>query len=1077
MKRFFSLISIGVLIFFTSVLYVDASGVSLLRTPSVSPDGKEVAFSYHGDIWKVSINGGRAVRLTDHVGFEISPVYSPDGKYIAFSSDRNGNYDVFVIDSEGGVPRQITFRDASDYVTDWTPDGKYIVYHTRGFLHHFYGSVNIFRVPFEGGTSETFVPELSRNGKLSHDGNFVVFNYGTAPELRKRYEGSADMEVYLYNIMENSYKNISQYKGNDKWPQFSKDDKYVYFVSDRGEKGVFNLFNVNRDTGKIKQLTFFEEGQVRYPSIAKNTNTLVFEYKDQLYKLTGDGNPEKIDISAPSDYKAPMVEKKTYRNRARNMKLSPDGEEIAFVVRGEVFVMREDGELTNRITNSSYREKDICWSKDGKTLFFTSDRDGNYNIYKVVSDDKEREKLSEALKFKVEKLTETPDDESGLKLSPDGEKLSYIRGKGNLIIRDIETGDEKVLFEGWDTPEYNWSPDSKWIVYSQNDNNFNREIYIIPSSGGEKHNISQYPDMDESPVFSDDGKKLFFISKRGSTTARTVNNNIDIYMVFLQKKYDEMTEFELKRLEEKKKEKEKGKKNKQDKKKKEKKIVKIDFENIHKRVRRVTKLFGAETTLAVSPDGKTIAFTSYEEKGRNLYTIKWNGKKLKQLTKNGKGANDITWSDDGKKIYFRTDNGSFAKINANGSGYSAISYKAKVIINKKKENAQKYNEAWKVLYNYFYDKNFHGIDWKKTKEYYKQWALNTRTSNDFNYVFSMLLGELNSSHQGIYGPWDRDERIETGYLGVFFDKSYKGQGLKITKVLKYGPGDREVSKLKKGDILLAVDNEDIKNNTNVYELLEDAAGEKILIRIDRNGEEKEIAVRPINSGELSSIYYRNIIEERRKFVEEKTNNKLTYVHIRSMGTSNARKFEKQLYSVANGKDGLIIDVRNNGGGWITDLLLTMLMTRQHAITIPRDGGKGYPQSRRVLFNWAKPIVVLINENSYSNAEIFPWSIRTLKRGKLVGEKTFGAVISTGGKGLIDGSYVRMPFRGWYVNDGSMTNMEHNGCPPDVHVKYKLGGLSKNEDLQLNKAIEVLQNEVKKAKQLPTWPDWIDVKRK
>ena len=1046
---------------------ISAVQISLPRTPAVSPDGTSVVFSYNGDIWKVSIDGGRALRLTDNIGFEINPVWTPDGKYIAFSSDRNGNFDVFVMSADGGAPRQLTFRDSPDYVTGWSPDGKYIIFHTPGKLHHFYRNYNVYKVSVYGGTPFILIPEVSKNGSFNHKGDLVAFNFGTAPELRKRYRGSANIEIYLYNLKDKKFEKFTNFNGNDKWPKFSPDDRYIYFVSDRSKNMVFNLYKKELKTGTVKQITFFKEGQVRFPSIANNKNVIVFEYKNKLYKVVNDGKPQEIKIYAPADYKDPVIVKKTYTSKAETMALSPDNKEIAFVVRGEVFVMSEDGKLLKRITNSPSREKNLCWAEDGKSLYFTSDKYGNYDIFKVSSADKTRDRLSETLKLKIERITSTPEDEGEMKLSPDKTKLAFVRGKGDLIIRDVKTGKEKAIVKGWSELTFNWSPDSKWIAYSQDDNDFNTDIYIIPASGGKAHNISRHPDIDTDPVFSPDGKVLYFVSRRGEMGERTVDNNIDVFAVFLEKKYDEMNEYELKKALE-----------NEEKDKKDKKVtVKIDFENIHNRVRRITSIYGHEYGIAVSPDSKSIAFASRNDKGGYLFLGKWEGLKLnvKKLTKSAVNPSEIVFGKKGKKIYFKKGNGTFAKIGTNGSGYKSIPFRAKVIINRALENAQKYNEAWRVLYNYFYDSKFHGTNWVKDRDYYKPWAIKTRNSNDFNYVFTMLLGELNSSHQGIRGPYKKND-VRTGYIGVEFCPHYKGKGLRIHKVFKYSPADREISKLYPEDIILKVNDIEIGPHTNFYRLMEDSVNKEVLLTVKRGKETKEIIIRPVSYYELKTIVYKNIVENRRKIVEKLSGGKLTYVHIRGMGTSNAREFEKELYSVAHGKDGLIIDVRNNGGGWITDLLLSMLMTRQHAITIPRDGGKGYPQGRRVFYNWPKPIVVLINPNSYSNAEIFPWSIRTLKRGKLVGEQTFGAVISTGAVILIDGAYVRMPFRGWYVNDGTFTNMEHNGCPPDVYVPYKLGELAKGEDSQLLKAVEVLKQEVREAKKLKTWPDWIDVKR-
>ncbi len=1030
--------------------------VNLPRTPAISPDGKWIVFSLYGDIWRMELSERRAYRITDNVAHEFFPKISPDGKWIAFSSKRYGNYDVYVVSSKGGIPVRLTYRDTDDIVNGWTPDGRYILFHSRGALHHFYRNINVFVVKRTGGTPFPFVNEVSKYADVSADGNFILFNYGTAPELRKGYRGPANIEVYLYNRKNGEYSNISKFSGNDKWPKFCLSKDEVVFVSDRGKEGVFNLWKYSIENNKFTQLTFFKNGQVRYPECGGGK--IVFEYKNGLY-LYEKGNVRELPIEAAEDYKVAPFRKTVFTKNAEIMKPSPSGEEVAFIVRGDVFVMDKEGKRIRNITNSASREIDIEWSSDGKSLFVSSDRNGNYDIFVYESNDPEEQGLSRALVFKSRLLVGKDKDEKGMKLSPDGKTLAFIRGKGTLVLFNLKDGKEKVLIKGWSEPSYSWSPDSKWIAFSREDNNFNSDVYIISAEGGKAYNISQHPDIDTNPVFSQDGTRLYFVSRR-------FDNNMDIWMVFLEKRLYDMDELE--------KEEEIKKINKELKEGKKPVNIKIDFDGINRRVQHITKLLGSETEIHVLSGGEKIIFSANDDKGRNLWIADWNGKNIKKLTKDNLGARGFSTDKEGKNVYFLRNNGTISYLSTSGLKVKKIPFKAKVEIKRMLENSQKYDEAWRVLNTMFYDKNFHGVNWRKKWKYYRDWAIRTQTVEDFNYVFTMLLGELNSSHQGIRSP--RNNKVKTGYLGVYFDEKYKGDGLRVKKVLKYSPAARVISKLYKGDVILAVNGMKINKNTNIYKLLEDKKDEEVLLKVKRGKSVLSIKIVPFGYRELTTAVYKNIVDWRRKIVEKLSDGKFTYIHIRAMGTQNARDFEEELYSIAEGKEGLIIDVRNNGGGWITDLLLTMLMLKNHAITIPRDGGKGYPQGRRLLYTWPKPIVVLCNENSYSNAEIFSWSIRTLNRGYLVGEKTFGAVISTGAYTLIDGSYVRVPFRGWYVNDGTFTNMERDGCPPDYRVKYKLGSLVNEKDDQLLKAIDVLKKEVLKAKKDPRWPIWLPVKR-
>ncbi len=458
--------------------------------------------------------------------------------------------------------------------------------------------------------------------------------------------------------------------------------------------------------------------------------------------------------------------------------------------------------------------------------------------------------------------------------------------------------------------------------------------------------------------------------------------------------------------------------------------------------------------MVVSNDSKTIYFTAKNDNGVGLYKVDWNGKNRKTLFSKIKNPFNLIFKN---KSLFLISAGDIVKIN--NKNRKNINFKARMVINKLQENEEKFNEAWRKMRDNFYDPNFHGVDWNNMYNKYKKMAVNTVIPQDFDYVFRMMLGELNASHLGIYSPDSNfDRRVRTGYLGVIFDFSDKGKGLKIKKVLLNSPAFRKISRLYEGDVILSINGKEIKNNTNIYKLLEDRVNEKVLLEVLRNKRKIEIEITPSYS--QTSFVYDTWVKENRKKVEKISKNEFAYLHIKGMSWPNLEKFEKELYSIANGKKGLIIDVRYNGGGWITDYLLQILMTKQHAVTIPRNGGKGYPHTRRSIFSWSKPIVVLINQQSYSNAEIFPWSIRTLKRGPLVGKQTFGAVISTGGTSLIDGTWLRLPFRGWYVNDGTMTNMENHGCPPDYPVENLPGEEYRGIDKQLIKAIEVLKELVK-----------------
>ena len=1036
MKKKFILTGIGLLVIFLSFLYPDE--FIFPRYPAPSPDGKIIVFSYHGDLWKVPITGGEAQRLTVHEAYDYLPCWSPDGKEIAFSSNRYGNDDIFVIPSKGGIPVRLTYFSNSDRICDWSPDGKKIIFSSRRNFYYHRLPV-LYQVGREGGTPFELVQTYADQGKISPDGKWLVFVRGRIDWARKHYRGSGNTDLWLYNFETKEYIQLTNHMGNDYFPLWAPDSKTVYYVTD--EDGTFNLWEINIFNKNKKQLTFFKDDGVRFPNISRNGRVIAYEQGDSIWcYFPKSGENKKLKIYGPIDYKVNPIERKIFTSQATEMQVSPDGKEIAFVVRGEIFVMEEEGGKANRITDNPARDYQISWSPDGESLVFVSDRSGNKDIFLVSSASPDEKRLSRCLRKKIIQLTKTEENEHSPKFSPDGKKIAFIRGNGDLWIMDKDGKNEKRILKGWATPDYSWSPDSKWIAFSRDDNEFNTDVFIIPAEGGEPINISQHPDEDVHPIWSQDGRKLAFFSRR-------IGNTYDIWFVFLRKIDDEKSKEEWEEEE------------KTAKEKKEKKvIVKIDFKNIHKRLRRVTSLPGDETGIVISPDGKTFAFQANAKGKRDLWIVKWDGTGLKQLTTDGSSPSYISWSKDGKKIYFLRRGGTIASISVDGKKLKNIHFRAKMVINHIAEKLQMFDEAWQTLNDRFYDPNFHGVNWKKMWEKYRPLASKTATREDFHDVIRLMIGELNSSHLGISPPRP-ENAISTGMLGLRFDPNYKGKGLKVKSVLPDGPCDKERARVFPGEILVSIDGKNIEEHTNIHQLLNDKVGEKVEIEVvGKNGKKRTLIVKPINYSQFLQKEYDRWVEEKRALVEKLSNGKLGYIHIQAMNEPSLERFEMELYSVAHGKDGLVIDVRNNGGGWTTDYLLAILSPKPHAITIPRGGEKGYPQDRRPLYAWTKPIIVLCNEYSYSNAEIFSHAIKTLKRGKVVGQATSGSVISTGGITLIDGSRFRVPYRGWYVITTGL-NMEGNGCIPDIIVPEFPQDIEKGIDRQLERAVKELLKEI------------------
>lgn len=1035
-------------------LFVEAQDLQLLRTPSISPNGKQLAFSYQGDIWTASMEGGDLSRLTIHEAYESSPIWSPDGSSIAFTGNRYGNNDVFVINVKGGTPDRITYHSSSDNVTDWTSNGELIFEGSRNFRQVEWDR-ELQRVSSKGGTSTRALNAFGYEAVESPNGQLIAYTAGACRIPREQYKGSANKDIWVYNKSNDTYHQITNFDGQDYHPVWVGNDQ-LFFISARS--GNYNIHRVSISsegdaTGDVHQVTKEIKDEVRMFDLSENGKLGVVEKDTKIYKLDVEtGSLSAIPIQISTDYRFDPYETKTFTSNLESYSVSPNGKYAAFIVHGDVFISENDKKksFTRNLTNSSSREKDVVWLNDS-TVIYSSDANGQYDLYLTHSDDKNESDLLKSLKYTSKQITDDKLDEHSTTVSPDGKSMTYIRG-GNfgekaLVVTEISStgkmSKEKVLQKGWsDKDGVCWSPDSKWIAFTMEDLNFNAEVYIQSASGvGEAVNVSMHPRGDYNPVWSKDGTKLGFISARNSS-------NNDVWFVWLKKSDYQRSSEDWEEMDEEDKD----------------SIVSIDFENIHERLVQLTSLPGDEGNVAISEDGKTFYFTSSGpgDKGTDIYQISWEGKDIKQVTKGGLSPGGVELSPDGKYLFFATRSG-LSRVKLAGNEVESLPFKAKMKIVYAEELNQVFEEAWRGLRDGFYDPEFHGMNWEKLKEQYKPYCIAASTKTDFYDMFNNMLGQLNASHMGIRGQ-DREETQSesTGLLGI--EIIPLKNGVKVMRVIPDSPADREESKLEIGDEIVSVNGEEVRNDVSFWSLLSGTANTKVLLEVkDIKGKSREVIIRPTSS--LSDLLYDEWVIKNRKLVEQYSNGRLGYLHIRGMSMPSFERFERELTAAGNGKDAIVIDVRYNGGGWTTDYLMAILNVKQHAYTIPRgatnsldhhkDFRNYYPFAERLPFYaWNKPSIALCNANSYSNAEIFSHAYKNLGIGTLVGKPSFGAVISTSGLGLMDGSFVRMPFRAWYVKADDK-NMETDPAVPNIQLDNSQDAKFKGKDEQLKRASEEL----------------------
>ena len=1050
------------------------NGQSPIMQPTISPDATKMAFSFQGDIWVAQINGKNPQRLTLHEAHEENPVWSADGKTLVFSSDRFGNDDVFSIAATGGTPVRLTHHSSNDQPYSIMPNGA-ILFTTNRNYKQVEREAEIYVYKPEVATETRFMDALGFDPVSSPDGTKIAFVRGTCRIEREAYNGPANRDVWVYDKKKDSYQQVTTHKTNDFAPLWLSNEELI-FIS--GRSGRYNIHKSNLN-GSISQLTEEKDFGIISHSFSAKGNTIAYQTIKQsfLFDMT---NKRKtpIGVEIATDYRFDPVVKENIKNKVDEYSLSPNGNFIAFTHRGEMFVSRNDKEddKSVRLTNSAARDMNPVWLND-EVLLFISDSEGQNDLYMMKSSDNEVKDLFYSFKRETKRLTKTDEEEQDPVVSPDQTKVAIKQGRGRLLVYSINSSgalsNKKVLLDGWDAGSgISWSPDSKWLAYSKSDLNFNEEIFIHAADNSQEPvNVSMHPKGDSNPVWSKDGSKLGFVSERN-------NGDNDIWFAWLKKEDWEKSKAEWKRREKETSDKDKEKDKKEEDKKEdaEKEIVpiEIDFDQIYQRLEQVTRFAGGESNFAFDEKGEFVYYLNggvgrkdYEV-DRGLNKIKWDGSEKEEIkdVKNPYALHDSPL--DGT-LYFIQEGGVLSSLTLKSDEVEKLPVSYEMKIRYQEELTQIFEEGWRTLLAGFYDPNFHGQDWEKLKSTYKPIALSASTKQDFQTVFNFMLGQLNASHMGLYGSNAQKETQEetTGIIGI--EGEAVPQGFKISRVVANSPADREESKLMKEDIITAVNQQEVGKTTNFFALMEGTANERTLLSVKRGNQNLEFIIWPSTS--LRSELYDEWVTERRKLVDNYSNNKLGYLHIQGMNWTSFERFERELMAAGYGKEGIVIDVRYNGGGWTTDYLMAVLNVDQHAYTIPRGAAEdlseehkgfreNYPFGERLpLAAWTKPSIAICNQNSYSNAEIFSHAYKTLDLGTLVGTPTFGAVISTGAARMQDGSRLRLPYRAWYVK-ATDENMENGPAIPDIVVENPPAYKAKNIDPQLKKAVDQLLVEMK-----------------
>lgn len=1010
------------------------------RTPALSPDGSRICFSWQGNLWTAPVKGGPATRLTANDAHDLNPAWSPDGKWIAFNSDREGGDQVFLIPAVGGPARQITFHSSPTVVCDWFPDGRALAVTSARDTR----ASSIYRLELPSGT---FRPLVNDEVKcyfpaVSPDGKWIAYTRGAVIDvIRKGYRGSANFDIYVAPTDGSGPpRRLTDSDRNDMWPAWGADSKTVYFTSERG--GLATVWK-QKLGGKPERVVASPPDAVRFLKASRNGKVLTFESDNWICTAPTSGTRcERVPLICRTDERGSRTTYATINsNGVSEFALSKDGKKVAFVVRGDIFTVATDkGGEAKRLTDNPTRDRDIAWSPDGKTLAYSSNRDGGYRLYKVDVATKQTLQLTRGSSTDTDPL-----------FSPDGKWIAFRRGPQTAlwVIKSDGTG-EQLAVKGPKIWEYSWSPDGKWLLFQREDDIRTDDIWLasVTADGdalkfGEPINVTDHPGFNQVPRWFPDGSRVAFISNRyRNRDVETINHEgkYSLYTTSLEREKEKFEDDDdpkpapkpgmAKQVE-----------------------VKVDPREIERRAKQIVSMDDSIASLTVSPDSKLIAFAAGSRARREIWQCSADGNAQQKLTTGAGSPTHLQWSPDGSRLYYLSG-GVIRWVGKGGQGSGTVSFTARMEIDRAVDYQAVFDEAWQVINDTYYDKSFHGVDWKAVGEKYRALLPEVSIRADLDYLVLQMLGELNSSHTGFRGPAARARTTrQSGYLGIWPDPEYTGNGIRIKEVLSRGPADRDESRLKPGEYLLAIDGEDVRNDASYDRALLDKSGRTVTLLVNATPVKegaRTVKIKPITRSAWNNLMYERWIDGRRAEVDRISKGKLGYLHVDDMGDTARNRFERELFSIGMRKEGLVIDLRNNGGGDTHDSLLRILARNKHYFTFSPRRETPFPQPERA---YTRPIILLINEGSLSDAECFTNGFRELGLGKIVGVPTMGWIIFTSGQTLVDGSFIRTPHLGCFTMSGR--DMENWGVPPDIQVENTAADFAAGKDPQLERAVTEL----------------------
>lgn len=1043
-----------------------------IMKPAISPDGKTIAFSYKGELFTVPVNGGPAFQLTSNKAYDSNPVWTPDSKRIVFLSDREGSDDLYITSSSGGVPTRLTTHSGNETPLTFLNDS--ILLFNASILPGpntsrapFFSQIYSLNVNKPGSRPSLYLSLPVISADVNNEGEMIYQDKKSYEDVLRKHERSAGTSD-IWTYQNGKFTQLTHFNGSDQSPVWGKGNNF-YYLSEKD--GTLNVFEGETNSSSEKQLTKFEKHPVRSLSSSDN-GTLAFSWDGDIYTMTPGSQPQKVNIEINADLYDGDLVKKYVNNGVSNIAVSPEGNEVALVIRGDLYVTNSKYKTTKRITDTPSQERSVSFSPDGRSLVFDSDVDGIWQLYTAKIKNEDEKEFAYATDIIIEPLYKCETSAMQPLYSPDGKKVAFLENRGPIRVIDLDSKQVTTALEGEFNYSYSdgdivfsWSPDSEWLLtsYMGPMGWNNMDIALVKADGSEVIDLTESGYTDYQPKWALDGKAVVYATgKYGMKSHGSWGNQDDIILMVLDGdawdqfnfSSEEADLFEKEKKdsedngEDKDKKEGKGKKDKKAKKAKKdesKKAVPLDLANRRYRTKRLTGTSASIMDFYLSPKGDKLYYIAQSPDGEyNVMVSDLKKGDTKVLVPGTFGG--IEPDKNGENIFLLSYDG-VKKISLPDGDIDLVEFEAPYDRHPSKERQYIFDHMAKQVEDKFYDKNLHGVDWKYYTGHYREFLPYISNNRDFATLLSETLGELNASHTGgrAYG---NGAELSTASLGAFYDETYQGKGLKISEIFPRGPLANKSADVKAGDIILSIDGVEILPGEDYYPLLEGKAGKKVRLGIlQQNGSEKFITVKPLSAGMQSSMAYQRWVERNEQIADSLSGGKVGYVHVQGMDTRSFQNVYERLLGKYRNYDAVVVDTRFNGGGWLHNDLAILLSGKKYVTFSPRGEEIGIEP----FSQWTKPSVMLVNEANYSDAHGSPYTYQTLGLGEVVGAPVPGTMTAVWWENQIDPSIVfGIPQVTNKANDGTV--LENTQLNPDIIIYNSPAEIETGKDAQLEGAV-------------------------